>query len=98
MNPLVLVASKVAVIQLTRVTAIELCSVGTHVIAVCPGFIGTSIVNRVCPSICLAEIKQWCLGNDEEVAEMVAYLTSNNHCGTTGCYYVLDDGMSACLL
>ena len=39
-------ASKAAVIQLTRVAAVELRQAGIRVNAVCPGFVSTAMVDR----------------------------------------------------
>lgn len=100
-------ASKAAVLQLTRVAALELRSLGIRVNAVCPGFIGTSMVDRMSPIIeagvgvpfdQLVAMKQQRLGTVEEVAEMVFFLASEDASWTTGSYYVLDGGMTASLL
>lgn len=100
-------ASKAAVIQLTRVGAIELRDAGIRVNAVCPSFIDTQMVERLVPSfeevlpVTFAEavaVKQGRLGTAEEVAEMVAFLVSDDAAFTTGSHYVLDGGVTASLL
>ena len=100
-------ASKAAVIQLTRVAALELRAAGIRVNAVCPGFVGTAMVDRLTPMVeavvgvpfdALVALKQQRLGTPEEVAEMVAFLASDDASWTTGAHYILDGGMSASLL
>ncbi|MBS0448396.1 MAG: SDR family oxidoreductase [Proteobacteria bacterium] len=100
-------ASKAAVIQLTRVAAVELRPTGIRVNAVCPGFVGTKMVERLVPTVeaavgvpfdALVAMKQGRLGTVEEVAEMVAFLASDDASWTTGAHYVLDGGLAAGLL
>lgn len=99
-------ASKAAVIQLTR-TAAELRPTGIRVNAVCPGFVGTAMVERLIPTVeaavgvpfsDLVALKQGRLGTTGEVAEAVAYLASDAASFTTGTDFLLDGGMSASLL
>ncbi len=100
-------ASKAAVIQLSRVAAAELRPTGIRVNAVCPGFVGTAMVDRLKPTVeaivgvpfdALVAVKQLRLGTSEEVAEMTAFLASDAASWTTGSHYVLDGGLSAGLL
>jgi len=100
-------ASKAAVIQMTRVAAAELRPTGVRINAVCPGFVGTAMVDRLIPTVeavvglpfdQLIALKQQRLGTVQEVAEMVAFLASDDAAWTTGAHYVLDGGMSASLL
>jgi NAD(P)-dependent dehydrogenase (short-subunit alcohol dehydrogenase family) len=100
-------ASKAAVIQLTRVAAVELRPTGIRVNAVCPGFVGTAMVDRLIPAVeaavgvpfsALVAAKQSRLGTVEEVAEMVAFLASDDASWTTGAHYLLDGGLSGGLL
>lgn len=100
-------ASKAAVLQLTRTAAAELKQAGVRVNAVCPGFVGTAMVERLIPTVeaavgvpfdALVAVKQGRLGTAQEVAEMVAFLASDAASWTTGSHYILDGGLSAGLL
>ncbi|SFM55378.1 SDR family NAD(P)-dependent oxidoreductase [Variovorax sp. OV329] len=100
-------ASKGAVLQLTRTAAAELKQAGVRVNAVCPGFIGTAMVDRLIPTVeaavgvpfdALVAVKQGRLGTAQEVAEMTAFLASDAASWTTGSHYILDGGLSAGLL
>jgi len=100
-------ASKSAVIQLTRTAAAELRPAGIRVNAVCPGFVGTAMVDRLIPTVeaivgvpfsALVAVKQLRLGTPREVAEMTAFLASDAASWTTGSHYILDGGLSAGLL
>ena len=100
-------ASKAAVIQLTRVAALELRDSGIRVNAVCPGFADTAMVERLVAPVEAAvglpfdeilKLKQGRLGTPGEVAEMVAFLAGDDSAWTTGSHYVLDGGMAAGLL
>ncbi|MGH8999794.1 MAG: SDR family NAD(P)-dependent oxidoreductase [Acidimicrobiia bacterium] len=100
-------ASKAGVVQLTRVAALELRPAGIRVNAVCPGFIQTEMVERLKPTVeaavgmpfaDIAALKQGRVGTPEEVAEMVAFLASDESSFTNGAAYVLDGGLSAGLL
>lgn len=97
-------ASKAAVIQLTRVAALELRDAGIRVNAVCPSFIDTQMVERMVDTFDAAlpmpfdeavAAKQTRLGTAEEVAEMVAFLVSDDASFVTGSHYVLDGGLTA---
>ena len=100
-------ATKAAVIQLTRVAATELKPTGIRVNAVCPGFIDTKMVERLIPTVervvgvpfdPLVQVNQQRLGTAEEVAEMVAFLASDDSSWVTGSHYVLDGGLAASML
>ena len=100
-------ASKSAVIQLTRTAAAEPRPTGIRVNAVCPGFVGTAMVDRLIPTVeaivgvpfsALVAVKQLRLGTPQEVAEMTAFLASDAASWTTGSHYILDGGLSAGLL
>lgn len=100
-------ASKSAVIQLSRTAAAELRPAGIRVNAVCPGFVGTAMVERLIPTVeaivgvpfsALVAAKQLRLGTPREVAEMAAFLASDAAGWTTGSHYILDGGLSAGLL
>lgn len=100
-------ASKAAVVQLTRVAATELRPAGIRVNAVCPAFIQTAMVDRLKPTVeavvgvpfdDLAALKQGRVGTPEEVAEMVAFLASDDASFSTGGAFVLDGGLQAAML
>jgi NAD(P)-dependent dehydrogenase (short-subunit alcohol dehydrogenase family) len=97
-------ASKAAVIRLSQTAAIELRDFGIRVNAVCPSFIKTEMVDRlVAPFEAatgvdfddLAALAQGRLGTPEEVAEMVAFLASDDASFITGSFYTLDNALSA---
>jgi NAD(P)-dependent dehydrogenase (short-subunit alcohol dehydrogenase family) len=100
-------ASKAAVIQLTRVAAFELRAHNIRINAVCPAFIDTAMVDRLVapvealtglPFEDLTAMKQGRRGTPAEVAEMTAFLASDDASWTTGSHYVLDNALTAGLL
>jgi NAD(P)-dependent dehydrogenase (short-subunit alcohol dehydrogenase family) len=100
-------ASKGAVIRFTESAAIELRNLGIRVNAVCPGIIATEMGERLVAPIEgiapisfdeLITLKQGRLGTPEEVAEMVAFLLSNDAQFVTGAHYMVDGGLTASLL
>lgn len=100
-------ASKAAVIQLTRVGAFELRAHNIRINAVCPAFIDTAMVDRLVAPVEaltgmdfeeLAAMKQGRRGTPAEVAEMTAFLASDDASWTTGSHYVLDNALTAGLL
>ncbi|HEV8625590.1 MAG TPA: SDR family NAD(P)-dependent oxidoreductase [Acidimicrobiia bacterium] len=100
-------ASKAGVVQLTRAAATELKPTGIRINAVCPAFIATAMVDRLAPIVTeivgvpfddLAAMKQGRVGTPEEVAEMVAFLASDDASFCTGGAYVLDGGLQAGML
>jgi NAD(P)-dependent dehydrogenase (short-subunit alcohol dehydrogenase family) len=100
-------ASKAGVVQLTRVAAVEMRPTGIRINAVCPAFIATAMVDRLKPIVTevvgvpfddLAALKQGRIGTPEEVAEMVAFLASDDSSFCTGGAYVLDGGLQAAML
>jgi len=100
-------ASKAAVVQITRAAAIEMRPTGVRINAVCPAFVNTAMVDRLKPIVTemvgvafddLAAMKQGRLGTPEEVAEMVAFLASDDSSFCTGGAYVLDGGLQAGML
>lgn len=100
-------ASKAAVIRLTQTAAIELREAGIRVNAICPSFIKTEMVDRlVAPFEAatganfddLAAQAQGRLGTPEEVAEMAAFLASDDASFVNGSYYILDNALTASVL
>ncbi|MEA2171886.1 MAG: galactitol 2-dehydrogenase [Solirubrobacteraceae bacterium] len=100
-------ASKGAVIRMTQVAAIELAAAGIRVIPVCPAFADTPMVDRLIPGFEavaglpfgeLAKMKQSRLGTPEDIAEAVAYLSSDESSWTNGSPFVLDGGLTGSML
>lgn len=99
-------ASKAAVIRLSETAALELRDAGIRVNAVCPSFIDTEMVERLVAPFESATganfgdvvaLKQQRLGTPEEVAEMVAFLASDDARFVTASHYVLDCALSGSL-
>ncbi|NKQ57032.1 SDR family oxidoreductase [Amycolatopsis sp. K13G38] len=100
-------ATKAAVIQLTRVAAVEMRPTGVRVNAVCPGFADTAMVDRLKPDFeaatqipfgDLVAMKQGRLGTPQDIAEVAAFLASDRAAWITGSHYVLDGGLTASLV
>ncbi len=96
--------SKAAVIRITQTCAAELRPAGIRVNAVCPSFIDTEMVERLVDPFEAATgaqfgdvvaLKQGRLGTAEEVAEMTAFLASDDASFVTGSSYVLDAALTA---
>ncbi|MHA6797066.1 SDR family NAD(P)-dependent oxidoreductase [Pseudonocardia bannensis] len=100
-------ATKAALIQMTRVAAVEMRPAGVRVNAVCPGFADTAMVERLVPDFeaatqvpfgDLVAMKQGRLGTPEDIAEVAAFLASDRASWVTGSHYVLDGGLTASLV
>ena len=100
-------ATKAALIQLTRVAAVEMRAAGVRVNAVCPGFADTAMVDRLVPDFeaatqipfgDLVAMKQGRLGTPRDIAEVAAFLASDRASWVTGSHYVLDGGLTASLV
>jgi NAD(P)-dependent dehydrogenase (short-subunit alcohol dehydrogenase family) len=100
-------ATKAALIQLTRVAAVEMRPAGVRVNAVCPGFADTAMVDRLIPDFeaatqvpfrDLVAAKQGRLGTPEDIAEVAAFLASDRASWITGRHYILDGGLTASLV
>lgn len=96
----VYVASKHALIGLTKATAVEYSKQGVRVNAVCPGFIETALIEVATNApgakeqlIALHPIGR--LGTPEEVAEAVIWLCSDAASFVTGHSMVVDGGYVA---
>lgn len=100
-------ASKAALIQMTRVAAVEMRPAGVRFNAVCPGFADTAMVERLVPDFeaatqvpfgDLVAMKQGRLGTPTDIAEVAAFLASDRASWVTGSHYVLDGGLTASLV
>ena len=100
-------ASKAGVRRLSETAAVELAAAGLRVVAVCPAFVDTAMVDRLVPAVeamtgvpfgALAEMKQGRLGEVEDVAEAVAFVASDDAGWSTGNSFVLDGGLTGSLL
>lgn len=100
------VASKHAVIGLTKVTAGEVSAQGIRVNAVCPGPIDTRMVRDIAEQISPddpgavrtgyeASIPIGRYGTADEVANVVLFLCSDLASNVTGAQYVVDGGRTA---
>jgi acetoacetyl-CoA reductase len=70
-------AAKAGMVGLTKAVALEVAAKNITVNAVCPGFIGTEMVNNLAPKIqdmLLAKIPMGRFGAPEDVAKGVMYL------------------------
>lgn len=92
------VASKHAVIGLSKAAALEGATDGVRVNALCPGFIDTPLLrreagDRIADIIARHPVGR--LGTSEEVAEFAAFLLSDRAGFVTGAAHVIDGGYSA---
>jgi NAD(P)-dependent dehydrogenase (short-subunit alcohol dehydrogenase family) len=91
------VASKHAVIGLTRSAALDYAASGIRVNAVCPGFVQTALTEGVDPAVTLARIAdtpRGQLGTVSEVADLVSFLCSPQASNITGAAIVADGGFT----
>ena len=93
------VASKHAVVGLTKVAALELAKAGIRVNAICPGVIHTPMVDRALSpeleKVYNAMIPMGRMGKPEEMAETILYLCSDSASYVTGQVMVADGGWVA---
>jgi NAD(P)-dependent dehydrogenase (short-subunit alcohol dehydrogenase family) len=93
------VASKHALIGLTKVAALEYTAQGVRTNAVGPGFIDTPLVRASLSIEQLAALEakhaSGRLGTDAEVAALTLFLLSDDASFITGSYHLVDGGYSA---
>ena len=93
------VASKHALVGLTKVAALEYTAQGVRTNAVGPGFIDTPLVRASLSPEALtaleAEHAAGRLGTDAEVAALVLFLLSDKASFISGSYHLVDGGYSA---
>lgn len=94
------VASKHAVIGLTRVAALEYAGYGIRVNAVCPGWTDTPILKGVADDDTvqkhiIAQMPSKRLGRPDEIADAVLWLCSDGASFVNGNSLVIDGGMTA---
>ncbi|GAB2984551.1 SDR family NAD(P)-dependent oxidoreductase [Frigoribacterium salinisoli] len=93
------VASKHALVGLTKVAALEYTARGVRTNAVGPGFIDTPLVRSSLSDDQLTALEQQHatgrLGTDAEVAALVLFLLSDDASFISGSYHLVDGGYSA---
>ncbi len=89
-------ASKAGDLGFVKALALESASKGITVNAVCPGYIGTEMVQAIAPEVMntkiLPQIPAGRLGLPEEVGKAVAYLASDDAAFVTGSTLTINGG------
>jgi len=94
-------STKAAVINLTRIAAVENARYGVRVNCICPGVIQTAMVERITGGSpeSLERLKKMQpmprIGQPEDVARMALYLASDDSAFVTGAAMVVDGGYVA---
>jgi NAD(P)-dependent dehydrogenase (short-subunit alcohol dehydrogenase family) len=94
------VAAKHGVVGLTKTAAVEYAKQGLRINAVGPGFISTPLISgleedRKTRDLLISLHPVGRLGEPEEVAELVLWLSSEKASFVTGAYYAIDGGYLA---
>jgi NAD(P)-dependent dehydrogenase (short-subunit alcohol dehydrogenase family) len=100
-------AAKAGVVSLTKTAALELRASGVRVNAICPGWVGTDMVNDrkaefeqvlgISFDEYIAHI-QGRLGEPDEIAALAVFLASDRTRFSSGTAYVIDGGATASLV
>jgi len=90
-------AAKAAVISFTRSAAYELAEHGIRVVAITPGRVGTAIINQFSAELkatFASEQLRNTMTDPEEIADVVAFLASDESNAINGTVVHVDDGYS----
>lgn len=90
-------AAKAAVISFTRSAAYELAAYGIRAVAITPGRVGTAIINQFSEELretFAAEQLRNVMTQPEEIADVVAFLASDEANAINGTVVHVDDGYS----
>ena len=91
-------AAKAGVVNMTRTMAIEAAPHGVRVNSIGPGYIDTPLLKHLDPKVREALIKLHPLGRlgrDDEVANVVLFLASDEASFVAGAYWLVDGGYAA---
>jgi NAD(P)-dependent dehydrogenase (short-subunit alcohol dehydrogenase family) len=100
-------AAKAGVVSLSKTAALELRSFGVRVNAICPGWVGTDLVNDrkgELESVLGVSFDEYIdhiqgrLGEPAEIAPLVVFLASERARFCSGGAYVVDGGATASLV